>query len=68
MVGTRERAALASLRLPPPRLKGLLLRALLMLRLRFAGQGKRVLLLLQHWLGPVSCPVVAVPVRCGMGA
>ena len=52
----------------PPRLERLFPRALLMLRLRFAGQGKRALLLLQHWLSPVSRLVVAVPVRCGMGA
>ena len=60
MVGTLERPALASLRLPPPRLKRLPLRALLLLRLRFVGRGRRVwlLLLLPHWLS----------VRCGMGA
>ena len=69
MVGALERPALASLRLPPPRLKRLPLRAVLLLRLRFGGRGKRLmLLLLPHWLCPVSCLVVAVPVRCGMGA
>ena len=69
MGGSLERPALASLRLPPLRLKRLPLRAVLLLRLRFGGRGRTVmLLLLPHWLCPVSCPAVAVPVRCGMGA
>ena len=67
-MATRERPALASLRPPPPRLKRLFPRALLRLRLRFAGQGQEALLLLPHWLSPVSRLVVAVIVRCGTGA
>ena len=69
MVGSLERPALASLRLPPLRLKRLPLRAVLLLRLRFGGWGRTVmLLLLLHRLCPASCPAVVVPVRRGMGA
>ena len=60
---------LASSRLLLLRLKRLPRRAGLLLRLRFGEWGRTVwLMLLQHWLRPASCPVVVVPLQCGMGA